>query len=643
MSLLILGTDTDAGKTTFASLWLASLPGVCSYWKPVETGASDSKKIHSLLPQTVIHESAMRLRAPVAPSLAARLENQTIPSSFVLAAQAPADSNVLIETFGGPFSPLNEMELQIEFIRHLNCPSILVSSPALGSIGRTLAMLKALKPYGVEPLCVVLIGVRDDFVLEQIRLFGNVHTCHLNPPQSWDREGVQRAALEQAGPLAKLKELIEHPSGSKSPLDRPPWMSAARAADLLKSDLANMWHPYTPLRDADEPLAIIGVHDEFLQLADGRSVIDAISSWWTILHRHRDPYLMAALHEASQSFDHVVFAGATHPPAVRVAELLLQTMPWRGGRVFFSDNGSTAVEVALKMAYQYRRQCGETERTLFVGFENGYHGDTFGAMAVGRDPLFFGAFEPLLFRVERVAVSAERLEQVLENNAGKVAAVIIEPLVQGAGGMRMHSPEELRAIYEVTRRHHVLFIADEVMTGCHRTGTMWAFQAAGIAPDLICAAKTLAGGVLSLAATIASPTIVAAFDSAERERTFFHGHSFTAHPLACAVAAANLQRLICEPPTAPTRMEAFWKENLALLRDHPRIRDIRIRGTIAAVEIDVPGGYLSEVSRGLRAKCLQRGVFLRPLGNVLYALPPFCTSEQSLHQIALAMRQSIQT
>ena len=349
--------------------------------------------------------------------------------------------------------------------------------------------------------------------------------------------------------------------------------------------------------------------------------------------------LMAALHEATQAFDHVLFAGVTHAPAIRVAELLLRTAPWTGGRVFFSDNGSTAVEVALKMAYQFWCHRGEPERTLFVGFENGYHGDTFGAMAIGREPLFFGRFEPLLFRAERIPVSAERLDEALIKNANRVAAVILEPLVQGAGGMRMHSPDELRAIFEVTRRHGVLFIADEVMTGCHRTGTMWAFQATGIVPDLICCAKTLAGGILSLAATLASPEIVSAFDTADRERTFFHGHSFTAHPLACAIAAANLDWLQNEPPTAPARFEAFWKEALMPLRE--RVADVRIRGTIAAIELDVPGGYLAEIGKKMRQRCLELGVLLRPLGNVLYALPPFGTSEATLQKIAQAMAEAI--
>jgi adenosylmethionine-8-amino-7-oxononanoate aminotransferase len=409
------------------------------------------------------------------------------------------------------------------------------------------------------------------------------------------------------------------------------------ATDLGERDRAAVWHPYTSLRDPDPPLVSVGAEAEFLHLRDGRRVIDGISSWWTILHGHRHPVLMAALREAATVVDHVHFAGVTHPWAVELAELLLGTAPWPGGRVFYSDNGSTAVEVALKMAYQFWCHRGEPGRTCFVGFEGGYHGDTFGAMAVSRDPVFFGRFEPLLFRAEIIPVSAEGLDDVLRRRRGEVAGVIIEPLVQGAGGFRMHTPAELRTLWEVARRHGVLFLADEVMTGGGRTGTLWAHQAAGIAPDLVCAAKTLTGGVLPLAATLASPEVVAAWDTDDRTRTFFHGHSFTAHPLACAVAVANWRLLTARPLDAPPRMERFWHEALDPLCMRPGVRDVRIRGTIAAVELDVPGGYLAAAGRDMRRRCLERGVLLRPLGSVLYALPPFCTSDDSLERLAAAV------
>jgi adenosylmethionine-8-amino-7-oxononanoate aminotransferase len=653
--LLILGTDTDAGKTTFALLLLAGFPDQYEYWKPVETGESDSERMRRLVPGAVVHPPLARFAAPVAPPVAAEREGRTIPLAHAIAAARPRptqpERHVLIETFGSPFSPLNERELQVALIHALQTPSILISSSALGAIGRTVQCLDALRAQGIVPMRVYLLGPRDPYAEEQIWRHrcatanpGYVDVHYLEFPPSWDVAGVARAAdkfrffLDVISPELTSIQMSRELSDQFMPWTVPPAEADPQPVGLIRRDGCSVWHPYTPLRGEDPPLACVGAQDEFLHLADGRKVIDGISSWWTVLHGHRHPPLMAALREAMKSYDHVHFAGVTHPPGVALAELLLRSAAMEGGRVFYSDNGSTAVEVALKMAYQYWCLRGEPQRTCFVGFEHGYHGDTFGAMAVSRDPVFFGRFEPLLFRAEIVPLSAERLDEVLRRRQGEVAAAILEPLVQGAGGMRMHSPELLRAITSVLEQHRVLLIADEVMTGGGRTGLLWAHHAAGMAPvDLLCAAKTLAGGILPLAATLAAPHVVKRWDTDDRSRTFFHGHSFTAHPLACSVALANWQALTAGVHPAPARMEAFWNQALAPLRDHPRVRDVRIRGTIAAVELDVPGGYLADVGRRLRRHCLERGVLLRPLGNVLYALPPFCTSEASLEQIADAM------
>jgi adenosylmethionine-8-amino-7-oxononanoate aminotransferase len=294
------------------------------------------------------------------------------------------------------------------------------------------------------------------------------------------------------------------------------------------------------------------------------------------------------------------------------------------------------------MAYQFWCHHGEPQRTRFIGFKHGYHGDTFGAMAVSRDPIFFARFEPMLFQADILPLEPRRLDEHLQRHARETAAVILEPLVQGAGGMVMHTPATLAQIVEITERHGVLFIADEVMTGGGRTGTLWAHQAAGIVPDLLCAAKTLTGGVLPLAATLVAPKVVAAFQSADRGRTFFHGHSFTANPLACAVAACNLRLLLKGPLEAPERIEQFWTTALAPLREHPRVKDVRLRGSIAAIEINAEGGYLADVGSAMRRRCLEQGVMLRPLGNVLYALPPFCASTASLQRIADAMLAAIE-
>ncbi|MCI0638762.1 MAG: aminotransferase class III-fold pyridoxal phosphate-dependent enzyme [Gemmataceae bacterium] len=690
--LIVLGTDTDAGKTTFALLWLAFFADRFDYWKPVESGASDTETVRALLPDASVFAPACRFSQPLAPPLAARAQGATVPSAAELAKRRPrpATGRLLIETFGSPYSPLNETDLQVALLHLLVGRRVLVSSSALGAIGRTLQCLTALESEALRPDAVVLLGARDEFstparrasegfAAEKIRQFGSaIPVFLLQSPKEWTCQGIQAAAAGQSDVLNELLTLFSDQSAAPTSQEI-----------LLASDDQHVWHPYTSLRGGEPPLVCVGADKEYLQLADGRRIIDGISSWWTILHGHRHPPLMQALRETAAIYDHVHFAGVTHEPAIRLAEAMLATTPWGtpspptplpqgegrqvtrpsrdregagglwgdvpgkqecsphdAGRVFFSDNGSTAVEVALKMAYQYWCHLDEPQRTRFIGFEHGYHGDTFGAMAISRDPVFFGRFEPLLLQAGIVPLDPDRLDEELQKHRGQVAAVIVEPLVQGAGGMRLHTPQTLRALYEVTRRHDVLFIADEVLTGL-RFGSPWLSLDHGVTPDLICAAKTLAGGVLPLAATLASPRIVAAFESDDRRRTFFHGHSFTAHPLACAVALVNWQNLPSRE--AKLRMEALWCQqleplrdrgtvNTSLTRERRTINDVRIFGPMAAIESNAAGGYLADVAKELRRRCLEKGVLLRPLGNVLYALPPLETSAESLQQIADAVR-----
>jgi adenosylmethionine-8-amino-7-oxononanoate aminotransferase len=625
---VVVGTDTDAGKTTFCCQWLTLFSDRFAYWKPVETGPSDTETIRRLVPGARIHPPLARFRDPVAPELAAAREGRNVPGIAEIVAAVP-ESPLVIETFGASLSPLRGGVLQADLIAALNRPIVLVTSSAVGAVGRSLQAIAGLRSFHLTPAALVLIGAADEYASERIRHFAGVPVFSISAPERRDCEGIRRAAEGNSEELGRLLGALTQ--GKSHP-----------AASLVERDRAAVWHPYTSLADPDDPLPVVGADAEYLHLADGRRLVDGISSWWTIQHGHRHPPLMEALRRASLDYDHVLFAGVTHPPAVELAELLLESAPWSGGRVFYSDNGSTAVEVALKMAYQVWCHRAEPRRTLFVGFENGYHGDTFGAMAVGRDPTFFGQFEPLLFRVLRVPVSADRLRAALQEHPGRAAGVVLEPLVQGAGGMQMHSPDSLRAIFEVCREQGVYFIADEVMTGGGRTGSLWAFQQAGITPDLICAAKTLTGGVMPLAATLASPEIVRAFNTADRTKTFFHGHSFTAHPLACAVAAANWRGLRTGAwQRDVVRIEAFWKQSLLPLAAEQQVANVRIRGSIVAVEINVPGGYLAEIGRLMRSVALAHGVFLRPLGNVLYALPPYCVSDGSLGRIADAIRACV--
>jgi adenosylmethionine-8-amino-7-oxononanoate aminotransferase len=339
----------------------------------------------------------------------------------------------------------------------------------------------------------------------------------------------------------------------------------------------------------------------------------------------------------------VLFAGATHEPAVRLAEELVALAPPGLTRVFYSDDGSTAVEVALKIAYQAWVHAGEPQRTVFVALEHGYHGDTFGAMAVG-DPLpFFRDFAPFAFEVRRVPPRAEALAAALDELGPRACALVVEPLVQGAAGMRLHDASFLRAARELCDAHGLPLVADEVMTGFGRTGRVFACEHAGIAPDLLCLAKGLTSGMLPLAATLATERLFEAFLSRDRARFFPHGHSMTANPLGCAVALASLE-LLREERT-PERLDSLGRSLEAELSDlarHPRVRELRRIGGIVAYDLvppaGEPAGYLSSLAPRLRARAIELGVLLRPLGNVVYALPPACTSEAELRAIAQAMR-----
>jgi adenosylmethionine-8-amino-7-oxononanoate aminotransferase len=415
--------------------------------------------------------------------------------------------------------------------------------------------------------------------------------------------------------------------------------------ELVQRDARVTWHPYTQHATEAEPLAVARAEAATLTLTDGRELIDAISSWWTCLHGHAHPRLVEAMQRQVRELDHVLFAGCTHEPAVALAEELLGVAPAGLTRVFFSDNGSTAVEVALKMAYQRWCHLGEAQRTTFVALEGAYHGDTFGAMSVGDPDPFFRAFGPLLFSVRRVPPDAAALESALESLAEHAAGVILEPLVQAAAGMRMHTEDFLRAVRRACDRAGVPLIADEVFTGFGRTGALFACARAGVAPDLLCLAKGLTGGTFPLAVTLTSEAIYEAFLSNDRGRAFFHGHSFTANPIGCAVARASLA--LCLENEVPVRLAAIGQRIEAALEPlatHPRVESLRRTGGVVALELRPDAdddGYLSSRVPGMRARAIELGVLLRPLGNVLYCVPPACTTAREADAIAAAMAELV--
>jgi len=406
---------------------------------------------------------------------------------------------------------------------------------------------------------------------------------------------------------------------------------------LSGRDRAVLWHPYTQMLTAPAPLGITRAEGVWLYTEDGRRILDGISSWWVNIHGHSHPKLNAALAKQAGELEHVVFAGCTHRPAVELAERLLEILPAGLARMFYSDNGSTAVEVALKLAIQYWINRGEPQRKTIVTLHNAYHGDTVGAMSASEDSVFTRAFSNLLFPVERVR-DLEEMERCLE--AHSAAAVLIEPMLQGAGGMIVWPVEFVAGVRRLCDRYGTLMIADEVLTGFGRTGKMFACEHAAIAPDIICLSKALTAGYLPLGVTATTTAVYDAFLSDDRSKTFFHGHSYTANPLACAVAIASLDLFGDEATLARvTRLEQQLRAGFEPLRT---LGDVRVIGGVAAVELTSnKPGYLDQIGPRLAAAFLARGLLLRPLGNVVYFMPPYCISESetawALEQIAAVL------
>lgn len=417
---------------------------------------------------------------------------------------------------------------------------------------------------------------------------------------------------------------------------------------LVERDRALVWHPYTQMRTAPAPLPIVRGEGVYLYTEDGGRLLDGISSWWVNVHGHSHPRLNQALFEQARQLEHVVFAGCTHRPAVDLAERLVAVLPAGLTRVFFSDNGSTAVEVAVKLACQYWLNLGRPERRTIVALHHAYHGDTVGAMSVSEASLFTQAFRTLLFPIERAdapycyrcPMGLDRatcgieclsgVEKLLEVHGDSVAAVLIEPMLQGAGGMVVWPAEFLGGIRRLCDRHGTLLIADEVLTGFGRTGRMFACEHASVTPDIICLSKALTAGYLPLAATIAIDRVYEAFLSEDGARTFFHGHSFTANPLACAVALASLDLFRDENVLGRVgALEVQLREGLSPLSRLPIVGDVRVIGGVGIVELVADkmtrkaGGYLDGIGPRLSAAFLARGLLLRPLGNVLYFMPPY--------------------
>jgi adenosylmethionine---8-amino-7-oxononanoate aminotransferase len=422
-------------------------------------------------------------------------------------------------------------------------------------------------------------------------------------------------------------------------------------ARIVELDKRHVWHPYTPMgqyiAEAD-PLVVARAHGSLLFDLDGRSYIDGNASWWTAVVGHQHPRLVAAIRAQSETLCHTSLAGVTHEAAALLAAELCAVAPPGLGRVFYSDDGSTAVEVAIKLALQFWRQNGHPERTRFVALDGAFHGETLGVTALGGVEVFRRPFASVLMDCIHVPAASDghdrafaALSRVVEEGASEIAAIVLEPLVQGAAGMRIYDAEYLRGARELASRHDVLLVLDEVFTGYGRTGPMWATQQAGVSPDILCTAKGFTGGVLPMAATLANERVFEGF-LGDKARALHHGHTFCGNPLGAAVAREVLrifqdERILEHArPKAERIADAFRS-----LRELPGVRATRSLGMIGALDLEGGEGYLADAGWRVNAEALRRGAVLRPLGNVVYVTPALNIEDVQLEQLLSVVAESV--
>jgi len=419
--------------------------------------------------------------------------------------------------------------------------------------------------------------------------------------------------------------------------------------ELLERDKKYVWHPYTQEKTAKEVLPIVSGEGAVLRTADGTEVIDAIASWWTNIHGHSHPYIAQKVYEQLTTLEHVIFSGFTHPPAVELAERLLKKLPSKFTKLFYSDNGSTAVEIAVKMAIQSFHNKG-IDRTRIIAFENGFHGETFGAMSVSADLGLNNAYSKQLFDVDRIPLPIEGQEQAALDamqallDDGDICCFLFEPLLQGAGGMVTYSAEILDQLIEMCQKAGVLCIADEVMTGFYRTGKMWAIDHLKNQPDLVAMSKGITGGTLPLAATACTEEIYKAFWSDDKQKTFFHGHSYTGNPVGCAAGLASLDLVEADGFVEKiAHINAKHQAFAESIKDHSTVKNWRICGTVIAIEFETgeSTGYFNNLRDQLYYFFLENGVLLRPLGNVIYIMPPYCMTDAQLDKVYGLIAESL--
>ena len=630
-SIFISGTGTDVGKTIIASalLWSRSRNNnTANYWKPIQTGPTkDASQVKDLCPTAHIFPTVYDYPDPASPDQAANTANvpQAEIDFVVKKAEEITKVPVIVEGAGGILVPFNNRgETWKDFIKDSQLPLVIVGHTGLGTINHTAMSVKIAETAGLKILGVVLQGEQheDNFASLQ-RMFPHIRFHHfpkmpeLNQNPDWETS------------CNKLHTFVDKQLG------------LTKAANIDKIDKNHCWHPYTQHKTHNDPEQIIGANGVWYQTNHGK-LLDTTSSWWVNTVGHGRPEIGEAIHRQQAKLDHSIFANATHEPgallAQRLAELTEQQLP----KIFYTDNGSCAVEVGMKMAAQKWVNRGETNRNQFLSFKGSYHGDTFGTMSVAASDSFHNAFTPWMFKTlfatpitkHKSSICPEgksglssgiaQLEQLFEQKHSQIAGVLIEPLVQGASGMNMQLKEWFETLGKLCQRYEIPLILDEVFTGMGRLGSPFAWQQTSVIPDIICIAKGLTGGTIPLAATLASNEIYNDFLYPEKEKALLHGHSFTGNPIACAAALAALD--IYEKENLMTRGKEIqkWNENwLNEAEESFKIKNPRTCGAVLAFELPgtASGDYFSAIANEIPKMARKHGLFLRPLGSTIYLVP----------------------
>ncbi len=671
--IFITGTDTEVGKTFIGAAIAHGLRKKnidCGVMKPIQSGATKRNgRLISQDAEFLIKASNVKdeislvnpycLDAPLAPSVAARLERKTISAGRVINAFNILSSRhqfMIVEGAGGLLVPISNGYLMKDLILDLNLPILIVSRSGLGTINHTLLTIEAARNCGIEIIGVIFNQTEKNPITICERTNPKIISGLSSASCLGKIQYMPKLSLALAAEKINLNAIL-----NENKIASPRSFGARN--DISRSHLKDwdrkyVWHPFTQMKDYEksEPLVIEEGRGSYLKDVDGRWYLDGISSLWVNVHGHRDQRLDNAVRKQLNKVAHSTLLGLGNEPSIELAKWLIEITPKRLTKVFYSDNGSTAVEIALKMAFQYWQQKGKKDKKKFITFVNAYHGDTIGSVSVGGIDLFHKVYKSLLFKSIKVNAPycyrchlnltypkckikcLKEVEQAMKSHHKEITALIIEPLIQAAAGMITQPKGFIKGLRRLCDKYGILLILDEVATGFGRTGKMFACEHENVTPDLLCLAKSITGGYLPLAATLATNEVYSAFlGSYSEKRTFFHGHTYTGNPLACSVALANLDIFAKDKILSKLKPKIeFLRDNLKRFHELDHVGDIRQQGMMVGIELvkdkstKEPFNWEDKVGWKVIEEARKSGIILRPLGNVIVLMPPLSISIKDL-------------